>query len=147
LPNLSLEKSFEIGSLLASVKKTADAAKVMDNVMARLPTTMAPEQLLEIVRIYGEAGQPDKMIIPLSRYLQLRPNDWQAWLDMATLCAMKQQGQQMQYALRKALEFGKMQALQRIQENAILRQAAAPVLQQLMQQGPAGLPMLGPRGR
>ncbi len=147
MPSLPVEKLFEIGSLLGSLKKTADAAKVMDGVMARMPPNMAPEQLLEIVRVFGEAGQPDKMIVPLSRYLQMRPNDWQAWLDMATLSAMKQQQQQMQYALRKAIDLGKMQALQRIQENNILRQAAAPLLQQIMQQGPVGLPPLGSRGR
>ena len=147
LPNLPVEKLFEIGSLLGSLKKPADAAKVMDGVMARIPPNMPPEQLLEIVRVFGEAGQPDKMLVPLSRYLQLRPNDWQAWLDMATLSAMKQQQQQLQYALRKALDLGKMQALQRIQENNILRQAAAPILQQMMQQGPVGLPPFGTRGR
>jgi len=147
LPNLSVDKLFEIGALLGSIKKTADAVRVMDNVMARVPPNMPPEQLLEIVRVFGEAGQPDKMVVPLERYLQLRPNDWQAWLDMATLCAMKRQQQQMQYALRKALDLGRMQALQRIQENAILRQAAAPILQQMMQQGPLGLPPLGMRGR
>ena len=147
LPNLPVEKLFEIGSLLGSIKKTAEAAKAMDGVMARLPANMPPEQLLEIVRVFGEAGQPDKMVIPLSQYLQQRPNDWQAWLDMATLSAMKQQQQQMQYAIRKALDLGKMQALQRIQENAILRQAAAPMLQQMMQQGPVGLSPLGTRGR
>ena len=147
LPNLSVERLFEIGTLLGSLKKHADAAKVMDNVMARLPANVPPEQLMEIVRVYGEAGQPDKMIVPLSRYLQLRPNDWNAWLDMATLSAMRQQQQQMQYALRKALELGKSQALQRIQENGVLRQVAGPVLQQMMQQGPVGLPGLGPRGQ
>jgi len=147
LPNLSVERLFEIGTLLGSLKKHADAAKVMDSVMARLPANVPPEQLMEIVRVYGEAGQPDKMIVPLSRYLQLRPNDWNAWLDMATLSAMRQQQQQMQYALRKALELGKSQALQRIQENGVLRQVAGPVLQQMMQQGPVGLPGLGPRGQ
>jgi len=147
LPNLAVERLFEIGTLLGSLKKHADAAKVMDNVMARLPANVPPEQLMEIVRVYGEAGQPEKMIVPLSRYLQLRPNDWNAWLDMATLSAMRQQQQQMQYALRKALELGKSQALQRIQENGVLRQVAGPVLQQMMQQGPVGLPGLGPRGQ
>ena len=67
---------------------------------------------------------------------------------MATLCAMKQQQQQMQFALQKAIDIGKGQALQRIQENALLRQAATPFLKQLMQQGPGGLPPLGTmRGR
>lgn len=113
--------------------------------MARLPSTASAEQLMEIVRVYGEAGQPDKMIVPLSRYLLLRPDDWSAWLDMATLCAMRQQQQQMQHALRKAIELGKSQALQRIQENPMLRQVAEPILRQMMQQGPVGLPGVGPR--
>jgi tetratricopeptide (TPR) repeat protein len=148
MPNLPVEKLFEIGSLLSSLKKSESAARAMDGVMARTPANMPADKLLEVVRVYGEAGKPDKMGPPLSRYLQLQPNDWQAWLDMATLCAMKQQQQQMQYALQRAIELGKGQALQRIQENAILRQAAMPFLQQLMQQGPGGLPPLGPgRGR
>jgi hypothetical protein len=54
----------------------------------------------------------------------------------------------MQFALQKAIELGKGHAVQRIQENGILRQAAAPFLQQLMQQGAGGLPPFGPlRGR
>jgi len=148
LPSLPVEKLFEIGSLLSSLKKTEAAAKAMDGVMARLPSNIPADKLLEIVRIYGEAGKADKMGPPLTHYLQLQPNDWQAWLDMATLCAMRQQQQQLQYALQKALEIGKGQALQRIQENPVLRQAAAPLLQKFMQRGPAGMPEIGPtRGR
>ena len=148
LPNLPVERLFEIGTLLGSLKKMEEACKAMDGVMARMPASMPAEQLLTIVRIYGEAGKPDKMVVPLSRYLQMRPNDWQAWLDMATLSAMKQQQQQMQFALQKAVELGRGQALQRIQENSILRQVAGPALQQMMQQqGPVGLAPLGPRGR
>ena len=148
MPNLPVEKLFEIGTLLSSLKKSEGAVRAMDGVMARMPANMPADKLLEVVRVYGEAGKPDKMGPPLSRYLQLQPNDWQAWLDMATLCAMRQQQQQMQFALQRAIEIGKGQALQRIQENAILRQAAMPFLQQMMQQGPGGLPPLGPvRGR
>jgi len=144
LPNLPVTKLFEIGCILSALKRGESASKAMDGVIERLPGDMPAEQLLEVVRVYGEAGKADKMGVPLSRYLQLRPNDWQAWLDMATLCAMKQQQQQTQFALQRALELGKGPAMQRIQENNILRQVAAPLLQQLMRQGPAGLPPLGP---
>ncbi len=150
IPALPVDKLLEIGSLLSSMKKTENAVATMDAVMARLPPNFPAEKLLEIVKVYGEAGKAEKMGPPLSRYLQLRPNDWQAWLDMATLSAMKQQQQQMQFALQKAIELGKGQALQRIQENSMLRQVAAPFLQQLMQQqqGAGGLPPIGPlRGR
>ena len=146
MPDIAINQLFEIGTVLSSLKRTEQAAKVMDRVLAHLPTDMQPEQLIQIVRIYGEAGKPEKMAAPLSRYLQLRPGDWQAWLDMATLYAMRQQQQQMQFAIQKALDLGKGAALQRLQENAVLRQAAAPFLQQLMQQGgPVGLPAIGPR--
>ncbi len=147
LSNLPVERLFEIGTVLRGLRKSAEAAKAMDGVMMRLPPNMPPDKLLEIVRVFGEAGQTEKMLLPLSRYLQAVPNDWQAWLDMATICAMRQQQQQTQYALQKAIETGKMQALQRIQENQMLRQAAAPLLQHLMRQGPAGLPPIGPRER
>ncbi|MDD4103145.1 MAG: tetratricopeptide repeat protein, partial [Kiritimatiellae bacterium] len=103
LPNLPIERLFEIGTLLNSLRKSAEAAKAMDLVMMRLPPNVPPEKLLEIVRVFGEAGQTEKMLVPLSRYLQANPNDWQAWLDMATLCAMRQQQQQTQYALQKAI--------------------------------------------
>jgi hypothetical protein len=119
----------------------------MDNVMAQLPPNLPPEKLLEIVRVFGEARQTEKMLVPLSRYLQARPDDWQAWLDMATLCAMRQQQQQTRYALQKAIETGKMMAVQRIQENQVLWQVAEPLLRQMMRQGPAGLPPLGTGGR
>lgn len=147
IPNLPVDKLFEIGTLLSSLKKTEAAAKVMDNVMAHLPPNVPANKLLDIVRIFGEAGKSDKMGPPLTRYLQLQPNDWQAWLDMATLCAMRHQQQQMQYALQKALEYGKGHALQRIQENPVLKQAAMPFLQQYMQQGPGGIPLGSLQGR
>ncbi|MDR2849091.1 MAG: DUF2723 domain-containing protein [Verrucomicrobiota bacterium] len=143
LPNLPIEKLFDIGTLLSSIKQHAEAAKVMD----RMPIdSLPPEYLKELVRVYGEAGQVEKMQRPLSLYLQLHKNDWQAWLDMAIVYAVQQQPQQLQYALRKALEFGKGEAMQRIQSDAQLRQIAGPVLQQMMQQSPAGLPGLGSRG-
>jgi len=148
LPNLPVEKLFEIATLLSSIKKTEAAAQAMDIVMTRLPANVPADKLLEIVRVYGEAGKPDKMGPPLSRYLQLQPNDWQAWLDMATLCVMRKQQQQFQYAIQKALDLGKGQALQRIQENPVLRQTAMPLLQQYMQRGSAELSPLGSmRGR
>ena len=149
LPNLPPERLYEIGALLSSMRKFEDAAKVMDSVLARASTSLSPEQLLDIARIYGQAGDPDKMQMPLSRYLQLRPNDWRAWLDMALLRIMKQQRQEFQFALQKALELGRHEALQHIQENEMLRQAAVPILQQMQQQRSAvgGLPGLGPRGR
>jgi tetratricopeptide (TPR) repeat protein len=148
VPGLPLEKQFELATLLGSLGKHTEAVKVMDGVMEQTQGNLPSPQLLAAVRVYGEANQPDKMQVPLSRHLQLKPNDWNAWLDMASLWALKQQPQQFQAALQKALELGKGQALQRIQEQPLLRQAAAPVLQRMMQQqGPVGLPGLGSRGQ
>ena len=146
-PGLPVERMLEIGKLLSALNRHAEAAKAMDGVMGRLPQNVPPDKLLDIVRVFGEARQTEKMLVPLSRYLQAKPDDWQAWLDMATLCAMRQQQQQTRYALQKAIESGKMQAVQRIQENQLLRQVAEPLLRQMMRQGPAGLPPLGMRGR
>ena len=81
------------------------------------------------------------MIKPLSRYLGQRPNDWQAWIDLATLHLMEQDVPQAQQALRQAIERGREQALSIIEGNPQLRQLAIPMMQQ--GQIPASAPRTG----
>ena len=59
-----------------------------------------------------------------------RPNDWQAWTDLATLHLMEQDLPQARQALRQAIERGREQALSVIESNPQLRQLAIPMLQQ-----------------
>lgn len=65
------------------------------------------------------------MIVPLTRYLRQRPTDWQAWLDLATLYVIENNGAQAQAAVRRALELGGAQARQLIESNPQLRPLAS----------------------
>ena len=80
------------------------------------------------------------MITPLTRYLRQRPDDWQAWTDLATIYLVTGDTPRAQDALRKAIELGRDRALQVIEGNPQLRQLAIPMLQQgqIPNAGPAG---------
>lgn len=146
MPGLTLQRRLELATVLSSIGKNSDAVKVLDKLLEQAGNNIPAPQLLEAVRIFGNAQQFDKMYQPLSRYLQMQPNDWTAWLDMATVSVMRQQPQQFQAALQKAIELGRNEAVQQIQENPLLRQAAAASMQRMSRQpGAAALPGLGPR--
>jgi len=144
--NIPPETLVEIAGFLGGVNRIPSAVRAADMAMSRLGANPNPALLMTLVQVYATANQPDKMIPPLSTYLKLQPGDWNAWLEMATLYAFKQQQQQMIYALQRAIDIGKNAALQRIQEHPILKQAI-PALQQMYQQQQSGLGLqpLGPQ--
>ncbi|MGI6100823.1 MAG: hypothetical protein ACOYD3_13870, partial [Kiritimatiellia bacterium] len=74
----------------------------------------------------------------LTRYLVLKPNDWQGWIDLATLRVLDQDMERAQMALRKAIETGRQHALQVIESDPRLRQLAIPLLQQMSTESTAG---------
>jgi tetratricopeptide (TPR) repeat protein len=121
---------FAVGSALSGGKRHDAAVKAMDQILDHLPASMPPQQLLDLARVYEAARRPDRMVIPLNRYLQLQPNDWRAWLDLATLHALGRQGSQAQAALRRAFDFGREEALKAAQVSEILRPLVAAALQQ-----------------
>lgn len=137
----------EVGLMLAEYKRLPAAVKALDAAVPRLPADIPPERLLDIVRVYGQAGGLDKAGPLLYRYLQQRPRDWEAWLDYAALCAVQQQVQHCQYAMRKAVEIGKRMALQRIYEYPQLREVAQGMLPELMQLSGGGLGGMAPGQR
>ncbi|MDD5706712.1 MAG: DUF2723 domain-containing protein [Kiritimatiellae bacterium] len=128
-PKLTPREAYDIAMMLEQLKNHEGAARAMDVVMAHLPEGVPPELLLNAARVYANAQQPKKMIEPLSRYLRLRPGDWQGWLDLATLYAIEKDAPRSQTALRRALELGKQDAMRVIEANPQLRQLAAPLLQ------------------
>jgi tetratricopeptide (TPR) repeat protein len=131
-PEATLGQVFKAGLRLNEAGQHEPAARAMDRVMAASGGNTDSDNLLSIARVYADANLPDRMIAPLSRYLQLRPRDWQAWLDLATLYLMQRQAAPAQAALRRAMELGGREARQAIQENPHLRPLVAP--------GPQSLP-------
>ncbi len=137
-PRLTIREAYEIGLLLDSLNSHAGAVRAIDIVIANLPENIPADLLLNMARIYANAQEVKRMIVPLTRYLRLRPGDWQAWLDLATLHALEQAPSQAQQALRQALQHGGEQALQIISTSPQLRELVTP----LLQQGGAATPLL-----
>ena len=124
-PQLTLREAYDLAMMLDGLKAHAGAVRAMDRVMAQLPENAPPDLLLSAARVYAGAQQAKKMIVPLSRYLRQRPADWQAWLDLATLYIIENNGAQAQAAVRRALELGGQQARQLIEGNPQLRPLAS----------------------
>jgi tetratricopeptide (TPR) repeat protein len=137
-PRLTVREAYEIATLLDSAKSHAGAVRAIDIVMANIPDRAPAELYLNIARIYANAQESKKMIGPLTRYLALKPNDWQAWTDLATIHLIEQDTARAQTALRKAIEIGREQALQVIEGNPQLRQLAIPLLRQGALDAPGG---------
>jgi len=129
-PRLTVRDAYEIATLLDNVKSHAGAVRAIDIVMAHAPERSPAELFLSIARIYANAQESKKMIAPLTRYLAMKPDDWQAWTDLATLHLIERDTARAQTALRKAIELGREQALQVIESNPQLRQLAIPLLRQ-----------------
>ena len=129
-PRLTVREAYEIATLLDSLKSHAGAVRAIDIVMANIPAHAPAELFLNITRIYANAQDSKKMIAPLTRYLALKPDDWQAWTDLATIHLIEQDTPRAQAALRKAIELGREKALQAIEGNPQLRQLALPLLRQ-----------------
>lgn len=145
------ETLFASAMLLRRVNHHREAANFIDQALDRLQPATA-EQLLTAARIYGQAGMPDKMLMPLRQYLQLHPSDWQAWLDLATLYQMRGEIAQAQSALHRAIQIRGMEAVNTIRHNPNLREIGEPVIRNVMQGGRGGsgtfrLPQPPPSGR
>lgn len=146
MQGLPPQQLFQIGVTLSSIGKNKDAVPLLDRSLPIIHKALPPEQLMNAIRIYAAAHNVDKMLPLMQQYLQVCPQDWQAWLNFATLSASKNQMAQAQYAIQCAIQYGHGTALRAIQQQPVLRQIAGPVLRQLQQQQQGNLNNLfGPR--
>lgn len=123
---LPFDVYFRSARLLSGAKEYAKAAAALDLGIARMPPDLNPDDLLTVVQVYANARRPEQMVRPLAIYLQKRPNDWQAWLDLATLHLMQKSPDKAKLALQRALDLGGMEAQQKVRQNPNLKQLLGP---------------------
>ncbi len=129
---LSWEVLLESGIQLAESKKSVAAERMLDRLMALpLPQNFPVDRYIQMARAYDQCGRPEKMVAPVTRYLQVRPTDWRVWITLATVYQMLQQNDRALGALRRANELGRSQAMQAAYQIPGLR----PLVQQLVQRG------------
>jgi hypothetical protein len=81
--NLPPVLHYRLAQGLARAGRIPEMARALDLCANKLPQPIPPEVYLDMARMYGSAKEYDKMVAPLQKYLQMKPDDWKAWLDMS----------------------------------------------------------------
>lgn len=130
----------EVALALSTFKQHEDAVKVMDMVASSLPPDVDFKVLIRIAAVYKDAKKVNQYVSIMMRILKVNPRHWQSWLEMADVYRAKGQTQQMQYALQKAFTIGQTPCLQALEKKPELKNAAIPIIKQMLQQNPAAMP-------
>ncbi|MFA7173362.1 MAG: DUF2723 domain-containing protein [Kiritimatiellia bacterium] len=143
--SLPAQKRLDVALTLSELKQHADAVKAMDPLLHSMPPGTSLEILLRVADLYQDAQQMDQSAAVLMMILKANPNHWPSWVNMASIYLAKGQSQQFQYAVQKAVSIGQGAALQSIEKNPVLKKAALPIVQQMMQRSTPALPGVGLR--
>ena len=73
---------YRVATLLERGGRFPEMIRALDMCIDKLPADAPPEIFLDIANKYREANQPDKMLLVIQKYLQRKPKDWSAWLDL-----------------------------------------------------------------
>ncbi len=136
---------FHLAQLYARVNRTAEMSIALDLCQRHLPSNLNPEIYIEMARMYAlsrDQTAMQKMLAVLEQYLNRRPDDWKAWLDMSSVAHVLNRMDEATRALREALRRGGREAESLVQQNPRLvsllpRLAPRPAL-------PLSLPGLEP---
>lgn len=130
---------YQAAALLYASRQFAHMDAALVRCLAALPPETPPEIHLNIARMYADASMPDKMLLSLQRYLQARPDDWKAWLDLSYIFLSVQETNSALKALNTARQLGGAAADTLIQKD----NRFAPLMQSSAASAPSGLNLLG----
>ncbi len=133
----------EVALALSTFKQHEDAVKVMDMIANALPPDVDINVLLRIAGVYKDAKKVNQYSSMLMRILKVNPRHWQSWLEIAEVYRAKGQMKQMQYALQKAFTIGQNPCLQALEKKPELKNAAIPIIRQMIQQNSSAMPGVG----
>ncbi|MDI6775416.1 MAG: DUF2723 domain-containing protein [Verrucomicrobiota bacterium] len=140
--NLPSMFHFQLAQLYAKVHRAPEMVAALDLCRQTMPANVNPDVCLEMARMYApgqDTASLQKMFAVMEKYLSLRPNDWKAWLDLASLAVALNRGDAAVRAIRDALRRGGPEARSLVEQNPRL----APLLPKAM---PASLPRFGVPG-
>ncbi len=119
--DLSPDVLFKIARSFGQVNRNDKMISALDRCLDSLPEKADPKAFLDIFQLYAKAGHASGMNKSLSLYVRRRPNDWRAWLDLATLRMQLGDEKGAGEALGVALRYGGPDAENKIQSNPHLK--------------------------
>jgi Flp pilus assembly protein TadD len=111
---------FKVALTYDKAKNYKEIDKVLTRCMSEMPSNTPPQAFLDIARLYAKSKNGIGMKNALTMYLKRAPNDWRAWMDLASVEMQLRNQTQASAALGAAIRYGGPQARQEIQKNTLL---------------------------
>lgn len=127
--NLPPQIFFRLATIVQQVGMFDHMNRCLDAFQANASNNVPPEAWVEAARLYAQTRQMDKMLYSLDQYLAMRPGDWKAWLDRASLMLELKKTEEASESINRALNAGGQSALDIIRND----KRFAPLLQQKQQ--------------
>lgn len=108
--NLPSILHYRAARMLFDAKRKNEMVRALDACFTKLPETTPPEVLLDVARMYGSAGKGNEAVAAMNRYLAVRPNDWNGWLNLAALQIQMGRRQDASRSMERAVRIGGSQA-------------------------------------
>ncbi len=116
-PGIPAVYLFRSAQMLLGAGCIPEMDKALTLCVETMPSNIAPEALLEIYQMYAQASSPAKMMSIMQIYLERKPTDWRAWLDMSALQLQSQGQDQATRALENAIRIGGNEAIALIEQD------------------------------
>ena len=118
--NLSPEQQIYVASLYKNVGMKKEMIEILTKVSAlNLPANKA-NLYIDMAQLYSFVGDVSGLQSCLNKYLKLNPNDWRAWLDLATINFQLKDKNAAKIAVDKAVRLGGSDAMSEVKENKML---------------------------
>ncbi len=124
-PDLPAFVLLPLAQLFEQAGRLGEMHRALGLCMERMPPEVPPEVFTQIARMLSRVNDLAGMRKALKAYLDRQPNDWRAWLDMATIELNLGDSDQASVSLGVAIRYGGDDAQRAIQINAQL----SPLLQ------------------
>jgi tetratricopeptide (TPR) repeat protein len=104
--NVTAPFVYRAATMLHQAKQFGQMDAAIQACLERLPESTPPGIFIQMAKMYADAQQPARMRDTLRLYLARQPDDWKAWLDLATLESGLQNSNDAMNALSQALRLG-----------------------------------------
>jgi len=118
--NLPAPILFQVAQKYEQTKNYKAMNGVLTLCMKKLPANAPANNFLAIAKMYAKAQNGVGMRDALTAYLKRKPNDWRAWMDLASIQMQLRDPTNASASLGAAIRYGGTEAQQIIQKNPAL---------------------------